>query len=413
MPGHNGKSDKPNGSRGRSRIPVLIISVVLIIILAAVIAAFTQGFIGVPNSGAKTGGISDPGEIFSTTQPTGIPTAATPVPTPKTPRPTPTPTPTPTPAPASAPLPADSADYYYRTYEWSYDNAEWTYSLTIPRDVYDYYRNRPHNRESDYSQYALSDYDRAYIQGMVDKFKETGQKEGYGEYDTVMMIISFVQSLPYTSDSVTTGYDEYPRYPLETLVDHGGDCEDTAILTAALLQEMDYGSVLIELPEHMAVGVKCSDDFYGTYYEYGGSRYYYLETTGAGWDIGEIPEEYAGKDAIIRPMIQAPRMSMSMHAEYEDYDAGSVYYRVHCDIENIGSGTAYNPVVSIAARALTKGPDQVWSQETVVLEDYREGASGWAEATVSIPRDSVSQIQCVLYGSNFETVEINSERFST
>ena len=106
-------------------------------------------------------------------------------------------------------------------------------------------------------------------------------------------------------------------------------------------------------------------------------------------------------------------MSMSMHAEYEDYDAGSVYYRVHCDIENIGSGTAYNPVVSIAARALTKGPDQVWSQETVVLEDYREGASGWAEATVSIPRDSVSQIQCVLYGSNFETVEINSERFST
>jgi len=112
-------------------------------------------------------------------------------------------------------------------------------------------------------------------------------------------------------------------------------------------------------------------------------------------------------------MIQVPHMSMSMHAEYEDYDAGSVYYRVHCDIENIGSGTAYNPVVSIAALAPTEGADQVWSQETVELDDYSEGASGWAEATVSIPRDSVSQIQCVLYGSNFETVDINSGRFST
>ena len=416
MPRPNGKSGKPDG-RGRRGLLVFLISVVVIIILAAAIAAFTQGLIGVPNSGAKTGGISDPGEIFSTTQPTAIPTASPPVQTPQTPKPTPTPTPTPTLTPVSTitptPYPADSADYYYRTFEWSYDNAEWTYSMTIPRDVYDYYRDRPHNRESDYSQYALSDYDRAYIQGIVNKFKETGQEKGYDEYENVMMIISFVQSLPYTSDSVTTGYDEYPRYPLETLVDNGGDCEDTAILTAAILREMDYGSVLIELPEHMAVGVKCSDDFSGTYYEYQGSRYYYLETTGLGWDIGEIPEEYEGEEAIIRPMIQVPRMRLvSWLLGNKPFDS-HVYYRVHCDIENIGSGTAYNPVVYIAALAPTKGSDQVWSQETVELDDYTEGASGWAEATVSIPRDSVSQIQCILQGSNFETVEINSDRFST
>lgn len=416
MPPGNRRTGKPDG-RGRRGLLVLIISIGVIIVLAAMIAVFTLGFAGLPNSGAGNGGNSDLPGMYATTQPTTIPTAAPPVQTPITPSPTPTPTPTPTQTPipslTSTPHPADSADYYYRTYEWSYDNAEWTYSMTISREVYDYYRDRPHNRERDYSQYALSDYDRAYIQGIVNQFKETGQEKGYDEYDTVMMVISFVQSLPYTSDSVTTGYDEYPRYPLETLVDNGGDCEDTAILTAALLMEMNYGSVLIELPDHMAVGVKCSDDFPGTYYEYQGSRYYYLETTGAGWVIGEIPEVYEGEEAIIRPMIQVPRMSMSMHAEYEDHDAGSVYYRVHCDIENIGSGTAYNPVVYIAACAPTEGPDQVWSQETVVLDDYSEGASGWAEATVSIPRDSVSQIRCVLYGNNFETVEINSERFST
>jgi len=126
-------------------------------------------------------------------------------------------------------------------------------------------------------------------------------KNGYSETDNVMNVITFVQSLPYFKDASSTTMDEYPRYPIETLVDNGGDCEDTAILTAAMLREMGYGVVLVNPPGHMAVGVKCSSCS-GTNYTYGGDKYYYLETTGNNYKIGQMPDEYRNQKVNIIPM---------------------------------------------------------------------------------------------------------------
>lgn len=303
---------------------------------------------------------------------------------------------------------------YYQTYSWSYKGTTWSYELHIPKETYNYYKSKPHNRESNYAQYALSDYDRPFLEGIISKFEEASKDSKYSEYDTILNIISFVQSLPYTSDEVTTGYDEYPRYPIETLVDNGGDCEDTAILTAALLNSMGYGTVLIKLPHHLAVGVKCSDDYPGTYYEYHGSRYYYLETTGEGFEIGEIPREYQNERATIYPLIQVPKMDFSFSASVIDYDYYYYYYRVHCDIENIGSGTAKNPKMYIAALALTEGKDRIWVPDiTIDLDDYSEGATGYAEGTLKIPRGEYTQIYCSLYGDNFDAIKLYSDTFYT
>jgi len=98
----------------------------------------------------------------------------------------------------------------------------------------------------------------------VEKFRISGEKEEYSEYDTVRNIVSFAQSLSSTADKVTMGCDESPRYPIEILVDHGDDYEDTAILIAALLHETGYGVVLLQLPDHMAIGVKRSGTFPAT-----------------------------------------------------------------------------------------------------------------------------------------------------
>jgi hypothetical protein len=48
---------------------------------------------------------------------------------------------------------------------------------------------------------------------------------------------------------------EYPKYPLETLVEKKGDCEDQSILAAALLAAMGYEVALLILPIHVALGV--------------------------------------------------------------------------------------------------------------------------------------------------------------
>lgn len=114
--------------------------------------------------------------------------------------------------------------------------------------------------------------------------------------DEVEFAAAFVQeAIPYVSEE-----REYPRYPVETLVD-GGDCEDKSILLAALLREMGYRTVLLVFdgsPGHMAVGVDCQGCS-GTYYQKNGVDYYYLESTGPGWSIGEVPSDLKGRSAYV------------------------------------------------------------------------------------------------------------------
>ncbi|WP_435334842.1 hypothetical protein [Haloarchaeobius sp. TZWWS8] len=114
-------------------------------------------------------------------------------------------------------------------------------------------------------------------------------------------VVDFVQHLPYVPDDVSKGFDDYTKYSLETLVECGGDCEDSSILLASVLQApvFGYDTVLIQPPGHMAVGIYGPDDSPGYYWERDGRRYYYVETTGVGWAIGDLPMLYRGKPAIV------------------------------------------------------------------------------------------------------------------
>ena len=88
--------------------------------------------------------------------------------------------------------------------------------------------------------------------------------------------------------------------------------------------------------------------------------------------------------------------------------------RAHCDIENIGVGTATNPKLYFAALALNQGEGYVWEPEAeVALEDYTESATGSAEAVLKVPRGKRTQIQYLLYGDNFNPVELLTKEFST
>ena len=111
----------------------------------------------------------------------------------------------------------------------------------------------------------------------------------------------FVQHLPYVPDDVSTPYDDYTKFSAETLCELGGDCEDTAILLASVLQSapFEYDMVLIQPPRHMAVGIYGKDDLPGYYWEKDGRKYYYIETTGVGWGIGDLPEEYEDASAYV------------------------------------------------------------------------------------------------------------------
>ncbi len=182
---------------------------------------------------------------------------------------------------------------YNVDYEWNYKYSNWTFHLEIPEEDYRYYQNVDRTMIKNYSYYVKDPTDDVYLAALANKFQEGS----YSDLDMVKNVILFVQSLEYLDDKVGTGYDEYPKFPLETLVDLGGDCEDSAILLASLLRELGYGAVLVQFQNHMGVGVKGDESLPGSYFEYKNQRYYYVETTSLGWEIGELPKSLEGKRA--------------------------------------------------------------------------------------------------------------------
>ncbi len=199
---------------------------------------------------------------------------------------------------------------YDKSFAWNYNGKYWTWNLSISQNLYDSYKSVPvssrtANGPSGYG--FLTTTDDYYVKILAQKLNETATQQGYNSFDKVSFVLAFVQSLPYTSDSVTTNRDEYPRFPIETLVDDGGDCEDTSVLFATLTLIMGYGTVYINPTDHYAVGI-LGNNLRGTYWthpENSNNTYYYCETTGDNFKIGQLPEEFLGQKAFIYDIDQS------------------------------------------------------------------------------------------------------------
>jgi hypothetical protein len=204
----------------------------------------------------------------------------------------------------SQPVTAQSTEYIEKSFAWDYDGRRWTWNLSIPQALYEEYKDvsvARRTREGPQGYGFLTTTHDYYVKLLSQKLNESATQMGYGSFDKVSFVLSFVQSLPYTSDNVTQGYNEYPRFPIETLVDDGGDCEDTSILFASLTLTMGFGTVYINPPNHYAVGILGSG-LRGTYWEHPESSnktYYYCETTGNNFKIGQLPLEFTGTSAYI------------------------------------------------------------------------------------------------------------------
>lgn len=113
-------------------------------------------------------------------------------------------------------------------------------------------------------------------------------------------LVDFVQSFPYVTDDVSRGFDDYSKYVQETIVDAQGDCEDTSLLLAAIMQSSYFGldAALLVPPGHMGVGV-AGRDLPGASFELDGRQYYYIETTGEGWEPGELPDIYRNTEVTV------------------------------------------------------------------------------------------------------------------
>lgn len=183
-------------------------------------------------------------------------------------------------------------------YEWSVDGESYTYSLDILysdvvyyRDYYDVSQRQQDIYNDHQRDRTFVTYEDKYIQQIATDFGT--MTEGMTDLERVNFLLAFSQCLGYEDDSVYIGYDEYWKFPLETLYDHGGDCEDTSILLASLAEVMGYDTALLLFPGHMAAGIHIYGDYpdlVGFYLRSDPDKvYYYCETTSTGFTVGQIP----------------------------------------------------------------------------------------------------------------------------
>lgn len=199
---------------------------------------------------------------------------------------------------------SDQSQDYNRQFAWDYGGNHWTWNLSISAALYNAYKDVP---DSSRTRNGPAGYDMmvttgdAFIQNLAEKLNETSTQLGYNSFNEINFVLAFVQSISYKSDFNTTGYEEYPRFPVETLVDQAGDCDCKTILFATLILALDYGAVFINPPDHLAVGV-LGNNLQGTFWNYQNQTYYYAETTGTGFKVGDLPDEFKGQTAYIYPI---------------------------------------------------------------------------------------------------------------
>ncbi len=188
--------------------------------------------------------------------------------------------------------------YVTKTFEWQYNGTGYSYDLNILYTDFLGYRNsdvtRSHvSAEKDLGFITADD---VYIQKLAEYF--LGLPGEWSDYDRMTMVLNFTQYIEYQSDSTYMGQSEYWKYPLETLFDQGGDCEDTSILFCSIASAMHYESAMLLFYGHMAASVALPDgsitQYQGTPSEFpsddGKTTYYYCETTSTGFAIGKSPE---------------------------------------------------------------------------------------------------------------------------
>ncbi|MBR4685422.1 MAG: InlB B-repeat-containing protein [Candidatus Methanomethylophilaceae archaeon] len=185
-----------------------------------------------------------------------------------------------------------------RTFTWKYNNKSYTVTIGIDYEdllyAREYYttsqrqQSSDHERDKTFVTLSYTDSRMApYMEELVDKMLSALREKHPNITESMMLeyILKFTQYIEYQSDSEYMGYTEYWKFPIETLYDQGGDCEDTSILFCAIAHQcreevnLNYKTALLLLPSHMAGAVK----------QTGSTEWSYCETTSTDYKLGEIP----------------------------------------------------------------------------------------------------------------------------
>lgn len=134
-----------------------------------------------------------------------------------------------------------------------------------------------------YRSFVYSGYMDEVYEAILGSLRKVKDQLSLDDDEYVELISVYVQSIPYLTDRNDTD----PKYPVETVYEDSGDCDDKSILLAGLLLKEGYDVALLEYDseEHMNVGIKSNGC------EYRDTGYTTIESTDVnliGWKKIEI-----------------------------------------------------------------------------------------------------------------------------
>ena len=198
------------------------------------------------------------------------------------------------------------------TFNWLYDGKRWRESFAISSSDYD---NSILERDTFQPLHGKSDYKDGYIllqeiditdfysdlygflyqknrqrlSDMISKFRVIQKKYSLDYRQFAEFIISCIQYTTYKLPDEMYGI--YTQ--LELVKSKTGDCDTRSVLLYTILKELGYDVVIFysEYYQHAMLGI--ANMASGEYLKYEGTKYYFVETTATGWDIGALPPEWS------------------------------------------------------------------------------------------------------------------------
>ena len=261
-------------------------------------------------------------------------------------------------------------------FSWYYQGHQ---QLTLPNAsaLYLYDRSLPREATEDYAVYVFNSLDDAFFTYVLHRILAL-----CAAGDPIVrlnFIAGFVQALVYRPDSATNASFEYPRYPIETLNEQGGDCEDKAILCAELLYLAGYNVSLLRLPDHMAVGVHLQHLEGYTPFKDG---YYFLESTAEYSPVGQIPSEYQGNvNYTIYPISPRPLILHEWLNATRYTTSRDDYVQLDILVKNLGS--AHAPV---EVQAFFQASSIRYGTQYEVLPSLDAGGEAEVTLSVNVPK---------------------------
>ena len=137
------------------------------------------------------------------------------------------------------------------------------------------------------------------IRGVAAYFRQQSEEKEFTAVQELGNVVCFARAIVYADDQVTRGVPDWANYPIETLYDQAGDCEDHAILVASILHYLGHNVALFFLQfedgAHLALGYEIdggAGPFSGR--ARNGRDYFYVETvpTSDAERVGDISEQF-------------------------------------------------------------------------------------------------------------------------